>query len=203
MADQVSFGNLNSGVQVGVNHGQIQFQSSHGRWRNHTGPRMFTNCDIDPLKELPEVLEAEYGSYMDQHEDECLSGTRTALLNDITTWAKSPQGKRIFWLNGMAGTGKSTISRTVAGIFQRENLLGASFFFKWGEADRGNARKFIPTIAKQLIHRYPGLTDSLRKTVHANPGIMSKSLNRQFNRLLYGPLRALGSRRRSSPPPLS
>jgi hypothetical protein len=153
---------------------------------------MFTNCDIDPLKELPGVPEAEYGSYMDQYEDECLSGTRTALLNDITTWAKSPQGKCIFWLNGMAGTGKSTISRTVAGILQRDNLLGASFFFKWGEADRGNARKFIPTIAKQLILRYPELTDSIRETVRANPGIMSKSLNLQFDRLLYRPLRALG-----------
>jgi hypothetical protein len=30
-------------------------------------------------------------------------------------------------------------------------LVGASFFFKKDEADRGNAKQFISTITKQLI----------------------------------------------------
>jgi len=29
-------------------------------------------------------------------------------------WCDDPDSKCIFWLNGMAGTGKSTISRTIA-----------------------------------------------------------------------------------------
>ncbi|CAL5868675.1 uncharacterized protein PFLUO_LOCUS2902 [Penicillium psychrofluorescens] len=41
----------------------------------------------EDLKQLPLVAEAEFGSYMDQHEDECLSGTRTELLCQITDWA--------------------------------------------------------------------------------------------------------------------
>jgi len=45
----------------------------------------------------------------------------------------------MFWLNGVSGTGKSTISRTVAQGFEREAVLGASSFFKRGERDRGNA----------------------------------------------------------------
>jgi hypothetical protein len=100
---------------------------------------------------------------MDQYEDEGLPGTRTALLDEITAWASSPdgEGKCIFWLNGMAGTGKSTIARTVAGNFKKNSLLGASFFFKWGEAGRGDARKFFPTLAR-LMPRYPELVVPIR-----------------------------------------
>jgi len=40
-----------------------------------------------------------------------------------------PNSKCIFWLNGMAGTGKSTISRTIAQELAEKKRLAASFFF--------------------------------------------------------------------------
>lgn len=46
----------------------------------------------------------------------------------------------------MAGTGKSTIARTVARSFADEGQLDASFFdffFKKGEGDRGTAGRFF------------------------------------------------------------
>jgi hypothetical protein len=46
----------------------------------------------------------------------------------------------------MAGTDKSTISRTIAQKFDDKGDLGASFFFKRGEGDRGDAGMFIKTI---------------------------------------------------------
>jgi hypothetical protein len=93
---------------------------------------------------------------MEQYEDELSPGTRTTLPDEITSWASSGSGfldwKCIFWLNGLLGRGSQLyISRTVAGIFNKNSLLGASFFFKWGEAGRGNARKFFPSIARQLM----------------------------------------------------
>jgi hypothetical protein len=36
-------------------------------------------------------------------------------------------------------------------IFKDTNYLGASFFFKRGEGDRGNAKKFFPTLIRQLM----------------------------------------------------
>ncbi|KAJ6063670.1 hypothetical protein N7499_012350 [Penicillium canescens] len=65
------------------------------------------------LMHLHVVKGALYDSHIHEHEDFCLPGTRTELLSRITDWAKSDD-KFIFWLNGMAGTGKSTIARTVA-----------------------------------------------------------------------------------------
>ncbi|THC94020.1 hypothetical protein EYZ11_006492 [Aspergillus tanneri] len=143
------------------------------------------------LEKLPIACGAEFNSYMDQHEDECLPGTRTELLHKIAEWAVSPEGKCIFWLNGMAGTGKSTISRTVAKSFKRDKLLGACFFFKRGEGDRGNAMKFFPTITRQLLLRLPRLIPGVRKAAQDDPDIATKSLKEQFDKLLLQPLLGL------------
>lgn len=128
---------------------------------------------------------------MDRHEDECLLGTRTDLLNNITEWAMSPQGKCIFWLKGMAGTGKSTVSRTVAKHFKQENLLGASFFFRRGEADRGNAMKLFPTVSRQMAKNISQLIPGLQEAIYDEPDIGMKSLKQQFDNLLLRPIRKL------------
>ncbi|KAL3485650.1 putative wd40 protein [Aspergillus germanicus] len=140
------------------------------------------------LKELPIAEGAEFGTYMDQHEEECLPGTREDLLHRIEKWATSPEGKCMFWLNGLAGTGKSTITRTVANMFQKQKLLGASFFFKRGEGDRGNATRFFPTIARQLFARVPELRAAILQAIKENPGVSMKPYKEQFEELIYQPL---------------
>ncbi|PYH50468.1 WD domain protein [Aspergillus niger CBS 101883] len=143
------------------------------------------------LKDLPVATGAEFGTYMDQHEEECLPGTRKELLLDIRDWAVSDQGKCIFWLNGLAGTGKSTISRTVAKDLQEQGLLGASFFFKRGEGDRGNAARFFPTIIQQLFTRIPELRAAILQAIRDNPRISTMPLKEQFEELIHRPLHSL------------
>ncbi|RAO72618.1 uncharacterized protein BHQ10_008630 [Talaromyces amestolkiae] len=143
------------------------------------------------LDKLPNARDAELDSFMDQHEDECLPGTRTELLAQISEWAISPQGKFIFWLNGMAGTGKSTISRTVGKSFKQSKLLGASFFFKRGEGDRGNATKLFTTLARQLVITIPQLLLGVQKAVSDDPSLAAKSLKDQFDNLILQPLLGL------------
>jgi type II secretory pathway predicted ATPase ExeA len=136
------------------------------------------------------VYGAVFDSYMDQHDSGCLPGTRTDILHQISEWAISPQGRCIFWLNGMAGTGKSTIARTVAKSFSQTKSLGASFFFKRGEGDRGNAMKLIPTIAMQLAS-IPKLLTYIQQAVCEDPAIAAKGMTDQFKKLLLQPLLSL------------
>ena len=76
----------------------------------------------------------------------------------------------------MAGTGKSTIARTVARRFSNADAasLGASFFFKRGEADRGNAAKLFPTLMRQLVARIPQLRDPVRAAIAKDSEIKTK-----------------------------
>jgi hypothetical protein len=137
---------------------------------------------------LPVASGATFDSYLNQHDDECLLGTRADLLQEIAEWAVSLDGKCIYWLNGMAGTGKSTISRTLSKSLYRDGLLGATFFFRRGEGDCGNASKLFSTIARQLVGRIPKLIPSVSKEIYNDPDIASKSLKVQFDSLIFRPL---------------
>lgn len=143
------------------------------------------------FRRLESAAGASFDSFSNRDEIQCLPGTRVEILRQIMDWALSPGQKNIFWLNGMAGTGKSTISRTVAVSLKETNHLGASFFFKRGEEDRGNAKKFFPTLINQLIHRLPGLRSCVQKTLREYPEITSKSLVEQFDKLILQPLHDL------------
>jgi hypothetical protein len=92
----------------------------------------------------------------------------------------------------MAGTGKSTISRTVTEFFSKTKCLGASFFFKRGEADRSNALRLFPTLARQLILSIPELLPYLQQAVLHDPDIAGKTMREQFDKLLLQPLLSLG-----------
>ncbi|KAF3291569.1 hypothetical protein TWF970_000783 [Orbilia oligospora] len=144
-------------------------------------------CEI----KLQRAEEAAYGSAADQYEPECLQGTRTDLLEQITQWVEDPSGKCIFWMSGMAGTGKSTISRTVARSLQARHQLGASFFFRRGEADRSTGRLFFTTIAYQLANHLTKLGSSIVKAVEDDPGISGKNFAEQFDKLIFRPLAGL------------
>ncbi|RYP17625.1 hypothetical protein DL765_004407 [Monosporascus sp. GIB2] len=139
------------------------------------------------LAKLPFAEGASFDSHSDEHDPRCHPGTRTDLLRQITEWAQDPQGKCIFWLNGMAGTGKSTVSRTVAQSFASKDQLGASFFFKRGEGDRGNAARFFTTITAQLVLKLPGLIPYVRAAIEADPTISGKELKEQFEKLIFQP----------------
>ncbi|PKY03251.1 WD40 repeat-like protein [Aspergillus campestris IBT 28561] len=134
---------------------------------------------------------AAFDSYDNLHK-ECLPGTRVELLDEIERWATAQDGKCIFWLNGMAGTGKSTISRTIASRLKRQGLLGASFFFKKGEEDRGTAKKLFPTLVEQLVIGLPDMVSGVQAAIKDDPNISEKVLREQFEKLFLHPLLEIG-----------
>ena len=97
----------------------------------------------------------------------------------------------MFWLNGLAGTGKSTIAQTFAEITFAEGKLGASFFCSWDFEDRSNIQAIFPTLAFQLAYRYPQFREQLLRVLRANPGIGRESLCSQMEKVIVGPLKAI------------
>jgi hypothetical protein len=94
---------------------------------------------------------------MTQHDPTCLPDTRVDLLQEMYNWADGLNGQCIFWLNGLAGTGKSTIARTVARRHLEQERLGASLFFSRSGGDVSHALKFFSSVAVQLAHNIPSL----------------------------------------------
>jgi hypothetical protein len=108
------------------------------------------------------------------------------------TWSEKPSGEYIFWLNGMAGTGKSTIARTIAEKFADQKRLGASFFFSRGKSDLESADKLFPTIACQLADLLPALKPYLCEAIGECSDIAQRSLSEQWKKLVLQPLSILG-----------
>ncbi|KAF7908239.1 uncharacterized protein EAF01_003994 [Botrytis porri] len=140
------------------------------------------------LDKLRYVNNAAFDSHDEEHNARCYQDTRAELLRHIDSWASDRDSKCIFWLNGMAGTGKSTISRTVAQNLAQKGELGASFFFKRGKGDRGHAGMFFATIVTQLVQKLPSLAPHVRDAIEADPGISGKALGQQFDTLVLKPL---------------
>jgi len=77
------------------------------------------------------------------------------VLSEIESWANDFNRPPVFWLNGLAGTGKSTIAQTVSERVFADGQLGASFFCSRDFEDRSDLRFIFPTLAFQLAHKFP------------------------------------------------
>lgn len=121
----------------------------------------------------------------------CLKGTREAVLDEIESWSKDYRLSPVYWLNGLAGTGKSTIAQTIAERLFAEGKLGASFFCSRDFEDRRDLHYIFPTLAIQLAHAYPGFRSTLVPFIRSQPGIVHESLYNQMESLIVRPLSTL------------
>ena len=126
--------------------------------------------------------------YQAGHHDKCLPGTRESVLQDITLWAQDPQGQHVFWLNGLAGTGKSTITQSFSEIIANDGFLGASFFCSRDYLDRKELKNIFPTLAYQLACIYPHFRSHVIAALKKDPTLAHTSLISQLGNLLVNPL---------------
>ena len=112
------------------------------------------------------------------------------MLEQIYSWADAQDERCIYWLNGLAGTGKSTIARTVARRLDNRSSLGASFFFARGGGDVGHAGRFATSIAFQLASNVPATRQHILDVAKEFPHISNLSLRDQWRHLVLKPLSA-------------
>jgi len=107
-------------------------------------------------------------------------------------WAKDPQDRHVFWLNGLAGTGKSTIAQTFSEMVAKNGTLGASFFCSRDYLDRKALKNIFPTLAYQLACRYPAFRDQIIQVIKQDPSVARNSLISQLKDLIVNPLFSMG-----------
>jgi hypothetical protein len=126
--------------------------------------------------------------------DSCMENTREQLLLDVTSWVQAPSAPAVFWLNGLAGTGKSTIARTICDHFATTNQLGASFFMSRQVAERRHAPNVVRTIAYQLARQQSAFADMISAKLRDSPDIASsEGLQKLASELLFKPAGALAA----------
>ena len=126
--------------------------------------------------------------YQAGHHDTCLPGTRESVLDGMMGWAENPQDRHVFWLNGLAGTGKSTIAQTFSGMVAQVESLGASFFCSRDYLDRKELKNIFPTLSYQLACRYPMFRNQIIRVIKLDPSVARNSLISQLKDLIIDPL---------------
>ena len=142
------------------------------------------------LSALNQCRRAQGAAYRHGNRRGCLKGTRESVLNEIELWTKDFDRSPVFWLNGLAGTGKSTIAQTISERLFADGLLGASFFCSRDFQDRSDLRLIFPTLAFQLAHKYLKFRSVLVLLLQSDPDVVHESLYSQMEKLIVRPLRS-------------
>jgi len=137
---------------------------------------------LDKLRHVPE---AEHRS---QNRKGCMAGTRVSILGDLVAWSIDANSPPIFWLCGMAGTGKSAIAWSFCELLHKNSLLGGSFFCLRGSADRGDAKRIISSLARFFARLDPVYETSLVNSLKSDPDMAYRAVDRQMEYLLCQPL---------------
>ncbi|CAE7188365.1 unnamed protein product, partial [Rhizoctonia solani] len=148
-----------------------------------------TESRLNGLKQVATMS----GIYNSAESDElgrrsCTSHTRIEVLKSIMKWAHQTGPTPAYWLNGMAGTGKTTISYTLCEKLKEANMLGASFFCSRSLPRCRDVNLILPLIAYQLARFSSPFRCVLARELEMDPDIHTKALKIQFENLIVRPL---------------
>ncbi|KAG8765438.1 hypothetical protein FRC12_007490 [Ceratobasidium sp. 428] len=142
------------------------------------------------LKGLNPAMRASYdsGAALQLGRGCCTPNTRLAVLEGLHNWASDPNGAKIYWMNGMAGTGKTTISYSFCDRLKASHQLVASFFCSRSLSDCQDESRILPTIAYQLARTVRPFQDALCRILGEDPDAGARNATTQFEKLLRDPL---------------
>ena len=125
-----------------------------------------------------------------------MPGTRLRVLSMVMDWAKNDP-TRMFWLAGLAGTGKTTIAKTLCHMLQADPdiVFGGAFFCSRtvNTAELTDARYILPSLAVDLAAESQEFAAALAKVLIIDSLAAAKPIPGQIGALLQQPLANLAS----------
>ncbi|KAJ6482647.1 hypothetical protein C8R45DRAFT_830907, partial [Mycena sanguinolenta] len=103
--------------------------------------------------------------------------------------SQDPTDERIFWIMGIAGSGKSTLSATLVDKLRNTKIpVAAQFFISRNIPETIDPQKLVPTIALQLAESYPAVACIIEAALkNGLPG----SQEEQVKKLLLAPIQEI------------
>lgn len=106
--------------------------------------------------------------------------------------------ERVLWLSGLAGTGKSTVAKSVCEKLTELGFVLVTFFVSRHADGRHDPERLLHTLVYQCAHAIPAFFAHVRKTLDEHPETTALSIPQQVEKLLLDPLRQCGPQ--SGPP---
>jgi hypothetical protein len=121
-----------------------------------------------------------------------MKGTRLAVLDEARKWAVDDDAPQIFWLNGVAGSGKSTVAKQLAEEWKTKGCLAGRFFFSRDAEETRSPKLFFSTIAQQgLSHLGPTAQTVVALGIRKLRDPVSATLEEQCSDIFDAPLQVI------------
>ncbi|KAJ3536258.1 hypothetical protein NMY22_g6111 [Coprinellus aureogranulatus] len=158
----------------------------------------------DAFKHLHDSIAEDALHNSDERCDapKCHPETRKAVQQDIRSWIghgdDDEEPKKILWLSGPAGSGKTAIAGSIAEACDDEGILAGSFFFSSfaGSDNRRTKRCLIATLAYCFLQHdtLQPLRATILSAMERDPSIFRKSIIGQCKTLLLKPFQVASGR---------
>ncbi|CAE7052049.1 unnamed protein product, partial [Rhizoctonia solani] len=158
------------------------------------GSRGVDGIEMDHrLDRLSPSLSARYNSAQAAglQRGPCTNGTRVDLIAHVLGWLASSTLGSMYWVSGMAGTGKTTIAYSLCAELDINRQLGASFFCSRLLPECRDVNLIIPSIAYQLARFSPPFRSKLVSALEKDPDMHTLLPHLQFDALIVEPLQAV------------
>ncbi|KDN39301.1 hypothetical protein RSAG8_08936, partial [Rhizoctonia solani AG-8 WAC10335] len=164
---------------------QLQFDLSI-RTRNDVKKQL----EMTLLQRMSPVGDAKYNSSYSNtiRRRGCTTETREAIHQTLQDWTMNPESEKIYWMNGMAGTGKTTIAYSFCEWLNNTNRLGGSFFCSRISSTCRSLSQIVPTLAYQLARFSPAFRSRLCAVLNDDPDAGQLNVVQQFDKLIYNPM---------------
>ena len=108
----------------------------------------------------------------------------------MLSWIKSAdrtKGAQIYYVDGAAGVGKTTISHSIAQRCEEERLLTSSFFFDGRVAGRNSPAMLFSTIALNLADRNMAFRQEIVRALEERRSLAGATIPDHFRELILRP----------------
>ncbi|CUA69991.1 Vegetative incompatibility protein HET-E-1 [Podospora anserina] [Rhizoctonia solani] len=124
----------------------------------------------------------------------CAKDTRRPILETLDSWSNDSSFDLI-WVNGMAGTGKTTIAYSFMKALHDRQKPAVSFFCSGVDPECRDVSRIIPTITHQLANISPEFRRQLGNLLRKDASLAAlNDIPSQFTNLLKAPFKGVGQR---------
>ncbi|KAF8595294.1 hypothetical protein BDV93DRAFT_481185, partial [Ceratobasidium sp. AG-I] len=122
----------------------------------------------------------------------CQDGTREQVFHDVNQWLDGQSStKKLLWLYGHAGQGKSSIAASICTTLDSQGTLGAHFFCKRDDPDLRNPERILNTIIHRLAMKYKAYGHAVSKAIDDDTELPNSPLRNRYKNLVERPLQDL------------